>query len=230
MAFWLIALMPVSNLRSQISIGEIHDYFMQAFCDSVANWQTTRTPISEEEMTSSVWNMLYNGLPEKLGITQQQLDAILSQIGINQHNFVNAPTIMYDALDETRKNFVDDLIATYTANFDLPDKELIQIIQAKKQDWVKRLPKNEIDYAIEVAVSSMIYWKHHASCIIAENTKRACTDNKIGAARVAQGDITGAINGALSGAILGAGALVGATLGAVVGSTTAAFGLLIFGC
>ncbi|RME41456.1 MAG: hypothetical protein D6794_00580 [Deltaproteobacteria bacterium] len=209
-----------ANPGAAVSIGEVHDYFMQAFCDSVAHWRNTRKPVNAEEAARSIWNMMYEGLPEKLGITQQELDRILAQLGINERNFTNAPTFMYEALDPTRKSFVDDLLATFTANFDLPDKQLIQVIRAKKQDWIKRLPEQEIDYAIEVAVSSMIYWKNNVEdCILGSTALR--TDRKKEAAKLAAGDVTGAAWGGLTGGP------AGALVGAVGGTLGASIGLLI---
>ncbi len=220
---WLLT-RPLGNLQTRMlpfrSAKCTHDYFMQAFCDSVAHWRNTRKPANADEAVRSIWNMMYEGLPEKLGITQQELDRIPARLGINQQNFTDAPNLMYNALDQTRKSFVDDLVATFTANFDLPDKQLIQLIRAKKQDWIKQLPEQEIDHIIEVAVSSMIYWKNNVeNCIFGSTASRA--DREKEAAKLAAGDITGAAWGGLTG---GPG---GALVGAVGGTLGASIGLLL---
>lgn len=192
-----------------------HDEYCDWLCDSITTWRNNSQ--LDESKIPVLWDAIVNHLSQTLQLPSQDILSIFNDLDITDNNYTSVYEDKYPQLNVNQQAFIDDLEDSFIANFDSSDEDLLDLLETKRVYWKGILDQNEVDNSIDIARSSMIYWKHNFGCI---SILRG--DPKTGAAKLAVGDVTGALWGSFGGP-------AGALLGAVGGTLGASIQMAIFG-
>lgn len=217
----------ISTERYDFDIISVHDDFCDMLCNSLNAWRSShQLDVSKIDV---LWDAIVSELAELLDLSANDILIMFDDLGINSSNYTTIYEDKYHKMDLLQRSFLDDLESTFIIYYDSTDLALLNELENKRVYWQGKMEDYDaVNLTIDIARSSMIYWKNNfETCILSNGSVSALSDadddcRKRVAAEISLGDVTGGLWGAFGG-------LAGATLGAVGGTLGAAIGVAVFG-